>query len=100
MMKNYNLINLLCIGVMISCVLLSFQYYFYMTNNECVLNPLVYATNYYEDLYGEKFMGSLSMIRNGGNPFIISFNSENISIQYDLDNKRSLMPINLSIPLS
>lgn len=81
-MKKFDFIDLLIVGVMITCVLFSLQYYFYLQNSKCVASPLQYAVAHYEKEYGEKFFGQLTMIREGGNTFRIIFDATNISIDY------------------
>jgi hypothetical protein len=61
MLKN-KWVDKIIIGIMICSVIVSVQYYFNMTNDSCMADPLVYGAKEIEKMYGYKFRGSGSLI--------------------------------------
>jgi hypothetical protein len=68
-------ITIITIIIMVTCVLVAVQFYYNYTNQLCIKDPLAYASNYYEDKFGHRFIGTGSFIRKGGPPIIIAFDS-------------------------
>lgn len=78
-MNKSNWIDIIIIAVLVSCVLVSVQYYLNMKNDSCIANPLVYGAKQYEDNYGVETIGTLSFKVEKGNYPTIYFNSVNVT---------------------
>ncbi len=72
---NKDWITIITIVIMVSCLLIAIQFYYNSINKECLRDPLAYASKYYEEKFGHKFIGTGSFIRRGGPPTIIAFDS-------------------------
>lgn len=79
-MKRKRWIDIIIIGVMICCVTVVVQIYFNTIYRECINEPLVYASKFYEEKYGYPFQGSGSFVRGGQSP-IIYFDSYGVSVE-------------------
>ena len=78
-MKKNKWIDIAIVIVMIICLNIAIQYYFNLTNDSCMNNPLVYAAEKYEEESGYPFQGSGSFIRQGKSP-IIYFSSDGLDV--------------------
>ena len=78
-MKKNRWIDIVIIIVMIICLVVAIQYYFNMQNDSCMNNPLVYASEKYEEEYGYPFQGSGTFLREGSSP-IIYFSSYGLEV--------------------
>jgi len=81
-MNKENWIDIIIIGVMICSVVVGIQYYFNMNNSSCISEPLVFASQQYEEKFGYPFIGSgVFIVPNQTSPIIIRFNSKNTTIE-------------------
>lgn len=73
-------IQVITIAVIVTCVLVAVQYYYNTQVKICINDPLVYAANMYEDMYGYPFRGSGYFVMEGSNTITITFDKNNSEI--------------------
>ena len=81
-MNRIDWLTIIILGLMIGSVLIALQFYYNKKVNECISNPLVYASKMYEENYGYFFTGSGSFLIEGGGSPIFYFSRDGITIKY------------------